>query len=78
MTQTTLTSDLEAHLHVSGHLIRFVSPDEMAYHQARASVLRAEAITTWLRAGARGIASLFHPAPVLPNRARGGKLLAAE
>jgi hypothetical protein len=78
MTQTNLTSELNAHLHAGGHPIRFISADEMAYYQARASLLRAEAINIWIGAGARGIASLFRPASVLPNRRHGGKLVTAE
>ena len=78
MTQTTLTSELNAHLHAGGYPIRFISADEMAYHQARASHLRAEAFNAWIGAAARGIARLFRPAPVLPNRRQGGKLVTAE
>ena len=78
MTQTSLTSELNTHLHAGGYPIRFVSADEMAYYQARAALLRAEAFNAWFRAGANGIASLFRPAALLPNRRRGGKLVTAE
>ena len=78
MTQTNLISDLDAHLQAGGYPIRFISADEMAYHQARASQLRAEAFNAWIGAGTRSIASLFRPAPVLPNRRLGGKLVTAE
>ena len=78
MTQTDLTSELNAHLHAGGHPIRFVSADEMAYYQARAAHLRADAFNAWFRAGARGVASLFRPAAALPNRRMGGKLVTAE
>lgn len=78
MTQTTLISELNTHLHAGGHPIRFISADEMAYHRARASLLRAETFNAWIGAGARGIASLFRPAPALPNRRLGGKLVTAE
>lgn len=78
MTQTTLTTDLNDHLHAGGYPIRYVSADEMAYHQARAAHLRADALNAWFRAGAKGIAALFQPAPALPNRRLGGKLVTAE
>lgn len=77
MIQTSLTTDV-AHLRAGGIPIRFVSADEAAYYRSRAEVLRAEAIDAWIGAGARGIARLFRFAPVLPNRSRGGKLVAAE
>lgn len=78
MTQTDLTSELTAHLHAGGYPIRFISADEMAYYQARASRLRADALNAWFQAGARGIAGLLAPAAVLPNRRHGGKLVTAE
>ncbi len=78
MTQTHLTSELNHHVRRVGYPIRYVSADEMAYHRARATLLRAEAFNAWFRAGAGGLARLFRPAASLPNRRVGGKLVTAE
>lgn len=78
MTQTTLTAELDAHLHPGGTPIRYISADEAAFYRSRAEILRGEAIEKTLRAAARGIARLFRTAPALPDRSRGGKLVTAE
>ena len=78
LTQTTLTTELDAHLHAGGTPIRYISADEAAFYRSRAEILRGQAIEKAFRAAAGSIARLFRTAPVLPNRRRGGKLVTAE
>ena len=78
MITTPLTTELDAHLHVGGTPIRYISADEAAFYRSRAEILRGEAIGKTLRAAVRAVAHLFRTAPVLPDRRRGGKLVTAE